>query len=122
MPVKPIKQKHNRLVVQILNQTMVRQVVSHGGGPSPLTYGPETDLIPNSNLRVLDGIPQVDWTTSVQFGSAPGQTGEVKTVPVSTDGTVQSVAPMTGQQQVAPQHRTAVKEFFAVEQTTDTNE
>ena len=35
--------------------------VSQGGGPSTLTYGPETDLIPNSNLRALDGIPQVDW-------------------------------------------------------------
>ena len=95
--------------------------ISQGGGASPLTYGPETDLIPNSNLRTLDGIPQVDWASSVQFGTAPGQAGEVKTVPVSTDGTVQSVAPMTGQQQVAPQHRTAVKEFFAVEQT-DTND
>ena len=58
--------------------------VSQGGGPSSLTYGPETDLIPNSNLRALDGIPQVDWGNSVQFGTAPGQAGEVKTVPVST--------------------------------------
>ena len=95
---------------------------AEGGGASALTYGPETDLIPNSNLRALDGIPQVDWGNSVQFGTAPGQAGEVKTVPVSTDGTVQSAAPMTGQQQVAPQHRTAVKEFFAVERTEATNE
>ena len=94
---------------------------TQGGGTSPLTYGPESDLIPNSNLRALDGIPQVDWGNSVQFGTAPGQAGEVKTVPVSTNGAVQSVAPMTGQQQVAPQHRTAVKEFFAVEQT-ETND
>ena len=94
---------------------------TQGGGTSALTYGPESDLIPNSNLRALDGIPQVDWGNSVQFGTAPGQAGEVKTVPVSTNGGVQSVAPMTGQQQVAPQHRTAVKEFFAVEQT-ETND
>ena len=94
---------------------------TRGGGTSPLTYGAQTDLIPSSNLRSLDGIPQVDWGNSVQFGTAPGQAGEVKTVPVSTNGSVQSVAPMTGQQQVAPQHRTAVKEFFAVEQT-ETND
>ena len=90
-----------------------------GGGSSPLTYGPETDLIPNTNLRALDGVPRVDWTNSVQFGTTPGQPGEVQTVPVSTDGSVQSTSSMTGQQQVAPQHRTAVKEFFAVEETNE---
>ena len=96
-------------------------VVSVRGGPSSLTYGPETDLIPNSNLRAST----VYHKLIGKFGSiwtAPGQAGEVKTVPVSTNGSTQSVAPMTGQQQVAPQHRTAVKDFFSVEQTDETTE
>ena len=89
-----------------------------GGGASPLTYGPETDLIPNTNLRALDGVPQVDWS-NLNLNGSLGQAGEVQTVPVSTDGTVQTISSMTGQKEVAPQHRTAVKEFFAVEETSE---
>ena len=85
-------------------------------GNSPLTYGANSDLIPNTNLRALDGVPQVDWSNSVQFGTAPGQANGVQNVSIATDGSVQSIAPMTGQQQVAPQHREAVKEFFATDQ------
>ena len=101
------------------SQTGGKNSGTEGGGSSPLTYGPETDLIPNTNLRALDGVPQVDWSNSIQFGTTPGQPGEVQTVPVSTNGTVQSISSMTGQQQVAPQHRTAVKEFFAVEEARE---
>ena len=104
------------------SQTGGQNSGTDGGGSAPLTYGPETDLIPNTNLRALDGVPQVDWSNSVQFGTAPGQSGEVQTVPVSTNGSVQAISSMTGQQQVAPQHRTAVKEFFAVEEAGETTE
>lgn len=86
-------------------------------GNSALSYGPESDLIPNSNLRALDGVPQVDWENSVQFGTAPGHADGAQSVPISTGGIVQSMAPMIGQQQIAPQHREAVKEFFATDQT-----
>jgi hypothetical protein len=87
-----------------------------GGDTAPLTFGPETDLIPLSNLRPLDGIPQVDWTNSVQFGGAPGQMGSGQTVPIDTSGSVNIATPTMAQSQIAPQHREVVKEFFAVDE------
>ena len=88
---------------------------SDGGGSSPLTYGDST-LIPVVNMRALEGVPQVDWENSIAFGSAPGEVGEVQTVPVSTDGTVQSnVGIPIGQIQIPPQHRQVVQDFYAVD-------
>ncbi len=84
-----------------------------GGGSAPLTYG-EGSLVPNTNLRALDGIPQVDWERSVAFGSTPGQAGEVQPTSTSTDGAVSlSNAVMTGQSQIPPQHRQTVQQFFS---------
>lgn len=86
---------------------------STGGGSAPLTYG-EGSLVPNTNLRALDGIPQVDWERSVAFGSSPGQAGDVQPTSTSTDGSVSlSNAVMTGQSQIPPQYRQTVQQFFS---------
>ncbi len=89
---------------------------SSGGGTAPLTYE-EGSLIPNQNLRALDGVPQVDWENSVQFSTVPTPFGDVQTVPISTSGNVQpTTSSVAGQSQVAPQHRQVVEDFFAVDQ------
>ncbi len=89
---------------------------SGGGDTAPLTYE-EGSLVPNQNLRALDGIPQVDWDNSVQFSTVPTPFGEVQTVPTSTSGNVQpTTSSVAGQSQIAPQHRQVVEDFFAVEQ------
>ena len=88
---------------------------SDGGGTAPLTYGNST-LIPSTNMRALEGVPQVDWENSIAFGSTPGEAGEVQTVPVSTSGTSQSNGGTSiGQIQIPPQHRQTVQDFYAVD-------